>query len=592
MEAVAKTKPRGAGGADEESLRVFREYIEARVWTRHYDEGVPAEVEVPEVPLFRFLDDSVRGFPGRAALVFYGRRVSYRELGEAVDRFARALRDRWGVGPGDVVALFLPNTPQFVIAYYGALKAGATVTPVNPLYTGYELARQLRKSGARILVALDLFHEKVANAIEEHGAEPEAVIYTGVDDYLPRAKALLYRLAGRKPRLRLRAGRDHLLPRVLRGSEPRAPEVEIDPRRDVAALMFTGGTTGVPKGTMLTHYNLVANVLQIDAWWRRGRKGKDVMVGVLPWFHIYGQTAVLHTGIYRAATILVYPRFELERILRDIDKYKANIFHGVPTIYSKILALGEEKLRRYSLRSLEVCISGAGALPRAVAEGFEKLTGAKLREGYGLTEASPVTHINPIYGEARPGSIGLPVPSTLAAIAHPEEPRLLPPGEVGELVVSGPQVMKGYIDEEANRKVFFECCGRRWLRTGDMARMDEDGYFYIVDRKKDIIKYKGYSVYPREVEEVLYRHPCVQDAAVIGVPDPRVGERVKAFVAPKPGCEDKLTPEEVLEHARRHLAPYKVPKEVEIRKELPKSAVGKILRRVLREEELRKRGLA
>jgi long-chain acyl-CoA synthetase len=281
----------------------------------------------------------------------------------------------------------------------------------------------------------------------------------------------------------------------------------------------------------------------------------------------------------------------MERILSDIAKYRANVFHGVPTIYSKILSLPEEKLRRYDLSSLEVCISGAGALPRAVAERFEKLTGAKLREGYGLTEASPVTHINPIYGKAKVGSIGIPVPSTLAAVADPEEPRLLPPGEVGEIVVSGPQVMKGYLDEEETRKVIFECCGRRWLRTGDMGYMDEEGYFFIVDRKKDVIKYKGYSVYPREIEEVLYMHPCVQDAAVIGVPHPHVGERIKAFVAPKPGCEDKIKPEDIIEHARKHLAPYKVPKEVEIRPELPKSAVGKILRRVLREEELRKRRL-
>jgi long-chain acyl-CoA synthetase len=589
MEQVLERRENRQAMSSEE---VFSKYIAPRPWTRLYDEGVPADVEVPEKPLYSILDESSSRYPGHTALVFYGRRVSYRELRDAVDRFANALSERWGVGPGDRVALFLPNSPQFVIAYYGALKTGAAVTPVNVLYTGYELARQIRKSGARVLVALNLFYSRVRDAIENHGARLDAVVFTSAADYLPRGKALLYRLARREPRPRLDGRRFVSLRGLLRSHSPRPPAVRINPREDLAALMFTGGTTGVPKGTMLTHYNLLANTLQIDAWWKRGRKAEDVMVGVLPWFHIYGQTAVLHVGIYRAATILVYPRFEMERILEDIDRYRANVFHGVPTIYSKILALPEEKLRRYNLRSLEVCISGAGALPRAVAEGFEKLTGAKLREGYGLTEASPVTHINPIYGKARIGSIGLPVPSTLAAVADPEEPRLLPPGEIGEIVVSGPQVMKGYLDPEETRRVIFECCGRRWLRTGDMGYMDEEGYFYIVDRKKDVIKYKGYSVYPREIEEVLYMHPCVQDAAVIGVPYPHVGERIKAFVSPKPGCEDRVTPEEILEHARRHLAPYKVPKEVEIRKELPKSAVGKILRRVLREEELRKRGLA
>ena len=584
----AEEAPRGGQGTGTSSEEVFERYIASRPWLKAYDADVPADVEVPEVPLYRLLEDSARGFPGRSALIFYGRRFSYRWLLDSVNRFARGLRDRWDVGSGDVVALLLPNTPQFPVALYGALRAGAAVTPINPLYTGYEIARQIRKAGARVLVALDIFADRVREAVEQHNADLDAVIYTGVGEALPRLLGLVYRLRSRPPRIRADGRRTVLLRELLARSPPEPPRVDVDPRRDTAVLMFTGGTTGEPKGTMLTHYNIVANVVQIDAWWRRGTKGRDIMVGVLPWFHIYGQTAVLHTGIYRAATILTYPRFDVKRILRDIGRYRANVFHGVPTIYSKIISLPD--VSKYKLDSIEVCISGAGALPKAVAERFEKLTGAKLREGYGLTEASPVTHINPIYGRHKLGSIGVPIPSTLAAVAHPEEPRLLPPGEIGEIVVSGPQVMKGYIDEEANRKVFFACCGRRWLRTGDMGYMDEEGFFYIVDRKKDVIKYKGYSVYPREIEEVLYMHDCIAEAAVIGVPHPHVGERVKAFVAPKPGCT--LTVEEVLEWARRHLAPYKVPKEVEIRSELPKSAVGKVLRRVLREEELRKRGLA
>lgn len=569
------------------SEEVFKTFIEARIWTRFYDEYVPREIKIPEIPLFKLLDDAAAGFPRRTAFIFFGRRVSYEEFQRSANSFARALRENWGVGHGDRVALFLPNSPQFAIAFYGALKAGATVTPVNPLYTGFELARQIRKSRARILVALDMFKEKVEDAINEHGAQLDAVIYTGIDDYLPSILAILYKLKEKKPKIRYDGKRIVKFNDLVKDYEPQPPSVKIDPREDLAALMFTGGTTGLPKGTMLTHYNLVANVHQIDAWWRPGRKGEDVMVGVLPWFHIYGQTAVLHTGVFRAATILVYPRFDLDRILKDIEKYKPNIFHGVPTIYSKIVSRPD--ITKYNLRSIEVCISGAGALPKAVAEKFEKLTGAKLREGYGLTETSPVTHINPIYGKHKIGSIGVPIPSTLAAIADPEKPVLLPPGEIGEIVISGPQVMKGYLDmDEENKRVFFECCGRRWLRTGDIGYMDEEGFFFIVDRKKDVIKYKGYSVYPREIEEVLYMHDCVTDAAVIGVPHPHVGERIKAFVTLKPECRGRIKPEDIIEFARKHLAPYKVPKEVEIRDELPKSAVGKILRRILREEELRK----
>jgi len=288
-----------------------------------------------------------------------------------------------------------------------------------------------------VLVALDLFADKVLEAIREHGAELDAVVFTGVADYLPRLKGLLYRLAARPPKLPVDGRRFFLLRRLLQESEPRPPAVEIDPCRDLATLMFTGGITGVPKDAKLTYYNLAANVLQVDARWNQGSTPTIMSLPLLPWFHIYGQTVVLHVGIYRAATILVYLRFEMERILADIGRYRANIFHGVSTIYSKIPSLQEEKLRRYNLRSLEVCISGAGALLRAVAERFEKLTGAKLREGYGLTEASPVTHINPIYGRVNVGSIGIPVPSTLAAVADPDRPVLLPPGEVGEIVVSG-----------------------------------------------------------------------------------------------------------------------------------------------------------
>lgn len=566
----------------------------ARPWLGKYDEGVPTDVEVPSKPLYSILLESAESFPERDAIIFYGRHVKYKELLDSARRFASFLKEL-GIGRGDVVGLILPNSPQFAIAFYGALMAGAAVSPMNVLYSPREIRHQLSDNGARVLVALDLFRDKVLAGAPE---SVERIVWTGVQDYLPGIKALLYRLAKRPPKPP-RGGRHVYFKEVLSSYEPIGQPASVDPTEDLAALMYTGGTTGTPKGAMLTHRNLLSNVLQIDAWFKRGVKGEDVFIGVLPWFHIYGLTAVLNSGIHKAATIIAYARPNIEEIMRDIERYKATVFHGVPTLYRMII--NHPKVHKFNLRSLEVCISGAEPLPKAVAEQFMKLTGAKLREGYGLTETSPVTHVNPIRGEPRYGSIGLPVPSTYAAVAHPERPELLPPGETGELVISGPQVMKGYHNRpEENEKVFFECCGRRWLRTGDIAYMDEDGYFYIVDRKKDMIKYKGYSVYPREIEEVLYQHPCVREAAVIGVPHPEYNEVPKAFIALKDECKEKAPTtearreleKEILEFLRARLAPYKVPKEIEIRDELPKSAVGKILRRVLREEELKKRSTA
>lgn len=574
-----------AGQSQMSSDEVFETYIKPRVWVKNYDPDVPHTIDIPEVPLYQLLEDSARDYGGHTALVFYKRRVSYSELKDASDRFARALADEWGVGKGSVVSLYLPNTPQFAIAYYGALKAGATVNPINPLYTGEEVAFQLRTSKTKVLVALDIFKDKVDDALSK-AESVEAVVYTGVDDYLPGLLGFLYRLKTKKPKIAFDGKRTARFKELLESHSPRPPLPKVEPREDVAALMYTGGTTGRPKGAMLTHYNLVSNVHQIDAWLERGRKARDVLIGVLPWFHIYGQTAVLHTGIFRAGTIIVLPRFELKEVLDAIVKYKANMFHGVPTIYS--LIVNYKDIHKYDLSSVEVCISGAAPLPKSVAEKFEKLTGGRLREGYGLTETSPVTHVNPIKGKYKIGSIGVPVPNTYAAVADPVEPRLLPPGEVGELVVSGPQVMKGYY-AGGDENVFFEAYGMRWFRTGDMARMDEEGYFYIVDRKKDLIKYKGYSVYPREIEEVLYKHECIAEAAVIGVPDPQVGERVKAFISLKPECKGKVDEKDIIEYCRQHLAPYKVPKEIEFRDQLPKSAVGKVLRRVLKEEEMARR---
>ncbi len=572
------------------SEEAFKGYLE-KPWLRNYDSEVPAEIDIPETPLYKLLVDSAEKYPRHKALIFYGgktssllrRDVTYEELYNSARRFASFLKSK-GIGKGDVVLLMLPNSPQFAIAYYGTLIAGATVSPMNVLYTPREIEHQASKTKARVLVALNLFKNKIDTA----DINVDTIVYTGLEDYLPLLGGFLYKMKMGKeiPKIERKNGimffRD-----IMKNYEPTSEYAEVDPKKDTAALMFTGGTTGLPKPAMLSHYNLVSNAYQVDAWYKRGRRAEDVMVGVLPWFHIYGQSAVLNAAMLRAATIIVYPKWDVVEVMKGIEKHKANLFHGVPLMYQVIV--NHPKVKEFNLTSLEACISGAAPLPVAVAEKFEELTGAKLREGYGLTETSPVTHVNPIFGKAKRGSIGLPVPNTLAAVADIDESKILPPGEEGELVISGPQVMLGYKDmPEENEKAFFECCGYKWVRTGDIAKMDDEGYFYIVDRKKDLIKYKGYSIFPREVEEVLYRHPCVREAAVIGAPHKEWFEYVKAFVVLKDECKGKVTSEDIISYAKQHLADYKVPKEVEFRDDLPKTAVGKVLRRLLREEELRK----
>ncbi len=565
--------------------KIFEEWILSKPWLKNYDEGTPHEIEIPEVPLYTILDDAYKIAADHTALIFLGRKVPYKELHDATERFGYILQKKFGVEKGDKVALYLPNSPQFAIAYYAALKAGAVVTPASPLYTGEELARQLNSSEAKVLIAIDMFADNVEKAFKDSNVEK--VVYTGVDDYLPGLKAFIYRTFMKKVKPKIDNKDRFQFKKLLQEASGKVDRPEINPKEDLAALMFTGGTTGIPKGAMLTHYNLISNIYQIDAWLFRGRKKQDIFVGLLPWFHIYGQTAVLNFAIFSAGTIVVLPRLDIKELLNSIQKYKANVFHGVPTLYAYLINYPD--IKKYDLRSIEACISGAAPLPVSVAEKFEEITGGKLREGYGLTETSPVTHVNPIYGKYKFGSIGLPVPNTLAGIADPDKDEFLPPGEVGELVVSGPQVMKGYYKmEEENKQVFFEKFGYRWFRTGDMAKMDEEGYFYIVDRKKDLIKYKGYSVYPREIEEVLYKHEAVKEAAVIGVPHPEYGELVKAFIVLKDEYKGKVTKDDIINYAKEHLAPYKVPKEVEFRDDLPKSAVGKVLRRVLKEEELKK----
>jgi len=546
-------------------------------WLKFYEPGVPEEIDIPELPLQSLLEEAARDFPDNVAFIFLGQEMTYREVNEQADRLATALANL-GIKKGDVVALLLGNMPQFVIAFFGALKAGAILTLVNPLYKPREIRFQLQDAGAKAIILIDILHDNYAQIRDETGVQH--TIVTTMADAFPwlRTSFQLPDLPGY-----------HLWSDLISGTSPKPPKVEIDSKETPAVLQYTGGTTGTPKGAILTHYNLLANTYQCSAWIPFAKRGSgDATLAVLPFFHVFGLTVAMLNTIRLAGKVVLHPRPDFDQILRDIPKYNIKYFPGVPTIYASLISRPD--LDQYDLSSVTACLSGAAPLPMAVAKKFEEIAGANLVEGYGLTEASPVTHCNPIqekppFDKKREGSIGVPMPNTLAKIVDLETgTRELPPGEVGELVVKGPQVMKGYWNKPEETRLQLR---DGWLYTGDIAKMDEDGYFYIIDRKKQMIDRAGFKIYPREVEEVLFMHPAVADAAVVGVPDPKRGETVKAFVVLKERA--KATEEEIKEFCRDKLAYYKVPEYIEFRSELPKSAVGKTLRRVLQEEERRKR---
>ena len=562
-------------------------------WLRSYPLDAPKNFTYPEfLQVEDLLIKTALDMPNRTALIFYGKKISYRELNRLSDAFALALM-RFGVKKGDRVALLLPNVPQFVIAYYGALKAEAIVVPTNPLYTERELEHQLADSGSQTLVALDIFYPKIKNVWNKTGLR--RVILTGVRDYLPWLKKTLYPIKAKKEGLWIRVEKtpsvydfmelirennpdtEHLCFRSLHARLQREPE-------SPAQLQYTGGTTGLAKGAILTHNNLVANVWQCREWMTDLRAGKEIFLGVIPFFHVYGLTACMNVGVSLGATLVLLPKFKTEDVLKAIQKYKTTVFPGIQAMYLAIN--GNPETRKYNLKSIKYCISGAGPLHQEVQEKFESITGAMVVEGYGLSEASPVTHVNPFSRISRKiGSIGLPLPGTNAKIVDLETGSELGPNQPGELLIKGPQVMQGYWHKPEETA---ETLKDGWLHTGDIAVMDENGFFNIVDRKKDMIKTGGENVYPREVEEVLFRHPKIKEAVVVGLPDPEKfrGEIIKAYIILKENespCE-----QEILNFCSRELAKFKIPRIIEFRKELPKTIVGKVLRRVLVEEELKK----
>ncbi len=591
-EAVNRAISRFLGdGATSWRARAQNRIARRRPWIKYYEAGVPPTVAIPRQPLHRFLESAAQRRRLRTALIFHGRRVSYWELNEAANRFAVGLQ-RLGVQKGDRVMLLLPNMPQSVIAYYGALKIGAVVVLTNPLFDEATLTYQLRDSGAETLVTMGPFYPMVRRAQQDTGLK--RVIVANIRDYLPPLKQLAFALTRERAeghRVDL-SGEDgaYRWGEVVYPGLARPTPVDVSPD-DLALIQYTGGTTDRPKGVMLSHYNLVANTVQVRHWLADVEEGKEVVLGVLPFSHSYGMTACMNVGISLSATIVLLPTFATQEVLETIKRYKPTLFPGVPTMYTAINDY--PGVRRFGLSSIRACISGAAPLPIEVKEAFERLTRGRLVEGYGLTEASPVTHINPLGGRQVTGSIGLPIPNTDAKVVDLYTGEDLPPGEVGELLVRGPQVMQGYWHrpEETARALIPDPSGKGgpWLRTGDVAMVDEDGYFRIIDRKKDMIIAGDYNVFPRDVEEVLYESPKVFEAAVVGVPygaqEQAVEALIKAYVVLKQG--ERATEEEILAMCKARLEEWAVPDRVEFRTELPKSMVGKVLRRILAEEEMK-----
>jgi long-chain acyl-CoA synthetase len=548
-------------------------------WLAHYEPGIPPTLEYPALPLHGLLEQTAARYPQRTATIFFGAQLSYRALDAAANRFAHALLS-FGLKRGDRVALMLPNCPQFLIAFYGTLKAGGVVTAVNPLYTPRELEHQLNDAGVETLVTLTKFYPTV-EAVRAKTAL-QRVIVTNIKESFPAALRLLFTLfkerkEGHRVRLRGVAATYWLRDVLSAQRTANGPGITVDPG-DTALLQYTGGTTGTPKGAMLKHAGLVANTLQIRAWLSDFQDAAETMLLALPLFHIFGMGACMSLMVHGAGTMVLLPQFRTGDVLRAVSKYRATLFPGVPSMY--VALNNSPELRRVNLKSLRHCFSGAAPLPQEVQQRFEAHIGGHLVEGFGMTEANACV-INPLRGTRKPGSIGIPIPDVEARIVDlATGMQTLPPGEVGELAVRCPQQMQGYWhkpDETA------QVLRDGWVYTGDIARMDAEGFFYLVDRKKEMILSGGFNVYPRDVEEVLYMHSQVQEAAVIGTPDAFLGECVKAFVVPRNGVSP--APDEIIEFCRQHLVAYKVPKQVEFRASLPKTLVGKVLRRVLIEEE-------
>jgi long-chain acyl-CoA synthetase len=564
--------------------------MEPRPWHQYYDEEVPVSLDYPSIPVHQFLNNTVAKYPDNTALIFFDNKLTYRQLNALVDQFAAGLQ-QLGLRKGDRVAVYMVNCPQFVIAYYAILRAGGIAVPVSPLDVAREFEHKVNDSGSKIAVCLSLLYPRVKTVRPNTGLEH--VVVANIKEYFPGLLKVLFTLAKEKKdghRVDISGEANTTwFQDILKAAPDKPAPVEIAPE-DTAVLMYTGGTTGIPKAAQLTQRNAVANAIQTATWMVEGVEGKDVVLTALPLTHSYSMTVCMNHAIYRGyAQILIPNPRDLDQLLKAINQHKPTIFPGVPSLYAAINNHPGVKAGKYDVESITICLSGAAGLPPEVQEEFQRITGGKLVEGYGLSEATPVTHANPIRSGGYIGTIGLPLPDTDCKIVDVDtETETLGLGEPGVLCINGPQVMKGYwgMPTETANVLRQDETGKVWLHTGDVAVMREDGYFRIVDRKKDmILAAGGFNTYPREIEDVLYEHPKVMEAAVIGVPVGGSDQRAKAFIVLREG--ETTTEEEIMEFCRERLARYKVPKYVEFRQELPKTMIGKILRRQLMEEEKR-----
>ena len=556
--------------------------MEDRPWFRFYDEGVPHHIDYPDISVFGLLEESAKKYPDSPCTILKGAVITYREMNEITDRLAAGIA-ALGVKKGDRVGICMPNTPQFVIAFFSILKAGGVIVSINPLYSPREIIHQVNDAGIETVFVMSNYYNLLKEA--QPNTKIKKIIVSNLKEYLPPILAILFGLTMEKKggfRVELAPEDIWFKELIARHRPDERPKLDIGPE-DVAIFQYSGGTTGISKGAVALHRNLVANALQCRYWTTDVVDGEETVLMALPLFHVFGMVAGMLFGIHSGASLVMIPDpRDTKDILTSIQKYKASIFPGVPAMYNAINNRPEVIEGKYNLSTIKSCISGSAPLMRETKERFEALTGGKLVEGYGLSEAPTATHCNPLYGDIRSGSIGLPMSDVDCRIISLEDGITpLKPGEIGELCIKGPQVMKGYHNmptETANtlRKLKD---GKTWLFTGDIARVDEDGYFYIVDRKKEVIKPGGFQVWPREVEEVLAAHPKILEAGVAGIPDPYRGETVKAWIVLKPG--ETATEEELKAFCKESLAAYKVPTHYEFRDELPKTTVGKILRREL-----------
>ncbi|HSR10296.1 MAG TPA: long-chain fatty acid--CoA ligase [Thermodesulfobacteriota bacterium] len=551
-----------------------------KLWFKSYAPGIPRELKYEATPMPEALGRTARELPDHTALIFVDSGISYRKLDDMANRFANALIEM-GVRPGDKVAMLMPNMPQLVAGVYGAWRAGAVVVMNNPLYTDPELEYQFNNSETTFLVTLDLLAPRMI-ALKPK-TKIRKIVVAHIRDHLKFPKKQLLPFVAKDKHREIPPTPDvHEWSHLLKKSPAKNPKIPLD-FESLACLQYTGGTTGVSKGVMLTHANLSKNVQQIIAWFPGFNKGQISHLGVLPIFHSFGLTCCMNLCIWMGWTDVLIPRPDAQAILESIHKYKINFFPAVPTMYVGVL--NHPEASKYRLDSIRGCFSGAAPLPVEVIKDFEAKTGSQICEGYGLSETSPVVTTNPYGGKTKPGSIGLPVPDTDVKVVDLDTgEKEMPVGEPGEIIIKGPQVTTGYykMPEESALTV-----RNGWLYTGDIGKMDDEGYFYIVDRKKDMIIAGGYNIYPREIDEVLFEHPKILEACAVGIPDPYRGETVKAFVVLKPG--ESLTAEDVIKYCGEKLAKYKIPKSVEFMSALPKSMVGKILRKELRAMEMAKK---